>query len=214
MHDKRTCYMCDNIETSKEHVPPKCFFPEKQGMRINLFTVPACDLHNTMKSTDDEFFRTIILSNKGLNSIGKELFLGKTLRAVKRKPHAYGEFIKPIEKQFHSDEVAVRFDRVRLDKCIEQMVKAIFYLTYKKKLSIPMVISCPKFGSKSRKGNYYNSSKWSDIANICRDFLCSEIVLGENHKVFNYRIKYDSTENVLGFAAIFYESFEIFVIAS
>ena len=32
-----TCYMCDEIATSKEHVPPKCIFPEKKDIGEDNF---------------------------------------------------------------------------------------------------------------------------------------------------------------------------------
>jgi hypothetical protein len=54
--------MCDSLATSSEHVPPKCFFPEKKDLprevdlRKNLFKVPSCDAHNSQKSHDDEYF--------------------------------------------------------------------------------------------------------------------------------------------------------------
>jgi len=33
-----SCYMCERTATTREHVPPKSFFPE--GYRTNLVTVP------------------------------------------------------------------------------------------------------------------------------------------------------------------------------
>jgi hypothetical protein len=60
-----TCYMCDSLETSREHAPPRCFFPESKAigrnLRVNLITVPSCDIHNSEKSKDDEFLRSVIL---------------------------------------------------------------------------------------------------------------------------------------------------------
>jgi hypothetical protein len=58
--------MCDEPATTKEHVPPKCFFPEQKDTpkgldyRRNLITVPSCDEHNCKKSGDDEYLRTIL----------------------------------------------------------------------------------------------------------------------------------------------------------
>ena len=56
-----SCYMCDQPSTSAEHVPPKCLFPEKKDLpegvdlRKQLITVPACYVHNTRKSKNDEY---------------------------------------------------------------------------------------------------------------------------------------------------------------
>ncbi len=53
-----TCYMCDQEKTSVDHAPPKGFFPN--GLRDQLITVPACQLHNEDSSSDDEYTRNII----------------------------------------------------------------------------------------------------------------------------------------------------------
>ncbi len=82
--------MCDNDATSKEHVPPLCLFPETKdtkglNFRKDLITVPSCDLHNSKKSTDDEF---LMLSLSGLiknNPVGNFHQLTKATRALKRK---------------------------------------------------------------------------------------------------------------------------------
>jgi hypothetical protein len=84
-----TCYMCDNLATSKEHVPPKCLFPEKKDVgqdkyRQNLITVPSCDIHNTSKSQEDEFLMVSLAGIFGNNSIGYTHKLTKVNRAIKR----------------------------------------------------------------------------------------------------------------------------------
>ena len=61
-----TCYMCDEESTSSEHVPPKCLFPEQKDLpegvdlRKSLITVPSCDLHNSKKSNDDEYYSIVL----------------------------------------------------------------------------------------------------------------------------------------------------------
>jgi hypothetical protein len=59
---KHICYYCNEIATTKEHTPPKCFFPKKKDLpsgspdyRKNLITVPSCEKHNTGRSKDDEY---------------------------------------------------------------------------------------------------------------------------------------------------------------
>jgi hypothetical protein len=50
-----TCYYqgCTAQGTTKEHVPPKCFFPE--GEKLQLITVASCPVHNSAKSQDDTY---------------------------------------------------------------------------------------------------------------------------------------------------------------
>src|SRR5689334_3078766 len=90
-----TCYMCDSVATSREHAPPRCFFPIlKQGvdLRKNLITVPSCDNHNSQKSKDDEYLRTVILMSVGNNGAAHTLVNEKLLRAVARRPNTYQLF--------------------------------------------------------------------------------------------------------------------------
>ncbi len=58
MKNDQYCYWCGEPATSKEHVPPKCLFPEDKDIkpilnetfREHLITVPSCDKHNLSKS--------------------------------------------------------------------------------------------------------------------------------------------------------------------
>src|SRR4051812_40697399 len=69
-----TCYMCAELATSREHVPPKCISPEQKDVgrdfRENLITVPSCREHNGRKSRDDEFLLVCLAGIIGNNSIG------------------------------------------------------------------------------------------------------------------------------------------------
>lgn len=84
-----TCYRCGQPESSKEHVPPSCLFPEykdvKINLRKNLITVPSCELHNSKKSSDDEFLMMSITSLFQNNLIGFLQTHTKINRAYRRK---------------------------------------------------------------------------------------------------------------------------------
>src|SRR5690606_38612967 len=92
------CYMCDEVATSVEHVPPKCLFPEIKDsgvdLRVNLITVPSCEEHNCKKSHDDEFLMVSIAGMLGNNSIGYQHYNGKIQRALRRTSY------KLLEKVF------------------------------------------------------------------------------------------------------------------
>ena len=91
-----TCYMCDSVETSREHVPPACFFPPAKeigrDLRRNLITVPSCDVHNSLKSKDDEYLRTVITMTATHSQVGQFQFVNKVLPAVAHRPLAYKSF--------------------------------------------------------------------------------------------------------------------------
>ena len=100
-----TCYMCDATATSKEHVPPKCLFPEEKdlavgiSLRKNLLKVPSCDSHNSQKSHDDEYFLYILSTSFQINEIGMNHYLTKVRRAAKRNPSILGKIAstaKPV----------------------------------------------------------------------------------------------------------------------
>ena len=76
--------MCSEPATSREHVPPSCFFPEKNEFRKNLITVPSCDKHNLVKSGDDEYLFAVISSHLESNQIARDQFK-KTIKAINRR---------------------------------------------------------------------------------------------------------------------------------
>lgn len=85
-----SCYMCSQIATSKEHVPPVCLFPEEKDIktsifRNNLVTVPSCELHNSKKSKDDEFLMACLAGIVGNNVIGFFHNVTKVKRALARQ---------------------------------------------------------------------------------------------------------------------------------
>jgi hypothetical protein len=78
------CYMCAADATTREHVPPKSFFP--RGHRDNLVTVPSCVAHNHDQSLDIEYVRTLIAGFYGTNARqNRHLKLSKDpLTAIRR----------------------------------------------------------------------------------------------------------------------------------
>ncbi|GAA4469530.1 hypothetical protein [Novipirellula rosea] len=88
MSSQETCYMCEQVSTSQEHVPPKCLFPESKDVdgdyRTQLITVPSCDQHNTAKSSEDEFLLVSLAGIIGNNSIGYKHKFTKVNRAIYR----------------------------------------------------------------------------------------------------------------------------------
>ena len=86
------CYYCGKAASSREHVPPKCLFPEEKDLangvnyRKNLITVPSCDEHNLHKSKDDEYLQLILVHGYFNNTAGRDHFNKKIVRALTRRP--------------------------------------------------------------------------------------------------------------------------------
>ena len=215
---KETCYMCSRQATSREHSPPSCFFPDLKtygkDLKKNLITVPACDEHNTNKSMDDEFFRAIIVMNLGLNEVGMSQFESKFLRAVNRNPQTYMSFFKESGSIAEGEAVVLQIDRVRLDKCINHLCRALFFYKFKKKLDFPINIYIPILAAGIKDGNIIEDELTKNMSDMLFAFLNGVAFLGENPDVFQYRIRYEVEQNAVAFWCKFYERFEFFAYSS
>ena len=90
--NNQSCYMCDNLATTKEHVPPKCLFPEKKDLkdisldlRKGLIKVPSCVDHNCKKSGDDEYLLNVLSMTIQTGKYGLLNFESKVMRSWSRK---------------------------------------------------------------------------------------------------------------------------------
>jgi hypothetical protein len=214
-----TCYMCAAGETSREHAPPQCLFPEEsdigRDLRRNLITVPSCDEHNSKKSADDEFLRAVILMVAvGSNEIAKHQFLGKFLRGVERNHDAHSEFFKDMGLISSDTQRVLKLDRNRFDKCIDHLARALFFHTFKSKWSLPIAVVSPNFHSEVTQQGPIAHLPSQRTIDITQQFLASEPLLGENPEVFMYRLRFDQSSGMFAFAGRFYEFFEIYCASS
>lgn len=132
-----TCYMCDRPATSSEHVPPKAFFPkaadtpEGDDLRQNLITVPACDLHNSAKSKDDEYTSYAIAFHFEGNEIVAHSSAKKFLRAIKRRRGLIGilkdNFPVIVDGR---PTIGFRVDMPRVDRVFDHVARGLFYHHY------------------------------------------------------------------------------------
>lgn len=210
-----TCYMCAAVETSREHAPPQCLFPEAgdigRDLRRNLITVPSCDEHNSKKSSDDEFLRAVILlSAVDSNEIARHQFLGKFLRGASRNRQAYSGFFTDHGTLATGTQHALRLERGRFDKCIDHLVRALFFHSFQTKWQLPIVVTSPNFYSAIAEDRAVPHRPTQQAIEVSRVFLGREPVLGENPDAFKYRLRYDSATSMFAFAGIFYDFFEIY----
>jgi hypothetical protein len=212
--------MCDSVETSREHAPPSCFFPKAkkfgQDLRYNLITVPSCDQHNSQKSMDDEFLRSVILMTPGNNEAGRHQFAWKLLPATSRKPHAYRTFFTDKGTVAQGTGRALQIDRPRFDRCIEHLARAPFFHTYNRKWQLPIDTFSPNFFSGISSDDMVPDQPTVKKVEASRQFLSNEPNRGENPTVFQYRIRYDKEGADEGFACavIFYGCFEVYSYSS
>ncbi|MGE3703408.1 MAG: hypothetical protein AB7G08_32440 [Hyphomicrobiaceae bacterium] len=180
-------------------------------MRRNLITVASCDDHNSKKSSDDEFFRAVILlSAADSNQLAQHQFLGKFLRGVRRNSRAYSSFFTKKSSFAKGTKSAVQLDRDRFDKCVDHLARALFFHTFGSKWNLPIVVASPNFYSEITEQGPIPHVHSSNAIAATQDFLASEPILGENPKVFMYRIRYDLPSETYAFAGRFYEFFEVY----
>jgi len=139
------CYMCERPSTSKEHVPPRCIFPESKDAggqyRTNLITVPSCDEHNSAKSADDEFLMVSLAGIIGNNSIGYRHKFTKVNRAIHRSSFTLLKQAMANQK-WHVVEIAPnKFldviwgtpDQARLNRCFDRIARGLFHHCFRRR---------------------------------------------------------------------------------
>ena len=139
----KTCYYCGQPATSKEHVPPRCLFPEKKDVgngdyRKNLFTVPSCDEHNSESSKDDEFFLATLAPIVGNNLIGYFHTNTKLARAIEHTGGHLQELVIENPQDYlgtdsHGNRYPILGGRPnipRLFSCLEKLARGIYFLEH------------------------------------------------------------------------------------
>lgn len=135
-----TCYMCSQEANTVEHVPPKCIFPEmkdsidNQNYKVDLITVPSCELHNTAKSVDDVYLLFCLAVNILSNEHASQQMKTKVSRAVTRTPHVYKAFtednkpvlIKEDDGSFTVGQ-AIKINRERFDSSIDHIARGLYH---------------------------------------------------------------------------------------
>jgi len=139
------CYCCNELATSREHVPPLCIFPQTKDtdgldFRKNLITVPSCEKHNQKKSKDDEFLMATLAGVVGGNFVGYNQNRTKVRRALDRKTDlinaVFKEYVNSTIVSKEGNEFPVLYgatDQPRLEKSLELIAYGLYYHEFKKK---------------------------------------------------------------------------------
>lgn len=197
---KATCYMCDKPETSREHAPPRCIFPERkeslngEDFRRDLIVVPSCDEHNCEKSRDDEYLMQVMPMSFGLNEVAAHHVDRKVKRSLDRKPKVAKAMMQGSHTvRLHDTEtdtwhqgVALNIDLVRVHSVIEMNARAIYFHHRAKKLTAELNV----------KTNFTMSMVSTRLNDsIDQLFKQADLMLegverhGKNPKVFYYRME-------------------------
>jgi len=211
---KPTCYMCEEQATTREHAPPRCFFPEPkdvengEDLRRNLITVPSCAKHNLTASKDDEYVMVMLVSHIGNNAVAKRHFATKVVRALEKSPafvrRAYGDHHRVVVDG--GETLAFRIDDARFQAVMEKTTRAIVFDHTGQKLLRPVKIISPSFAT--------------DHPDIARAYGAIEFTgsglfgslqsHGDNPDVFTYRYHSDSTDDFGCLLMTFFGGFEVY----
>lgn len=121
------CYMCHEPATTREHVPPKSFFPD--GHKTDLLIVPSCAKHNNGNSSDVEYVRGIISSAIHVNETGQAVNRGKVKRSYDRSPGLLRQSFKGLVPVLFQGEETAAFDvdKDRLDTVISAIAHGVYF---------------------------------------------------------------------------------------
>lgn len=202
--------MCDRLATSQEHAPPKCIFPEQKDTggvdyRRNLIKVPSCNLHNTAKSTEDEYMMYILPASIAANNVGINQFLTKIKRAIVRNPNIASGLtrnirdvtVHDVETDIWTKATAIQIDLTRIHSVIEMNARAVYFHERKHKfLGKITVVSNITLKLGDPKTNELRDQLFS-----MSEILLSEAVpQGENPDVFAYRMARDGNTEIVEFS--------------
>lgn len=158
------CYCCNKTATTKDHIPPKCFFPKKKDCsndspdyRSDLITVPSCLEHNNSRSKDDEYTAAAIVMNSK-SDLAFTIFKSKWVQTLLRREGALGKKIFSTARSARvisqkngilipSDTLAISYEVERINRVIESIARALYYHEsgYKKKWEKSCIIKSLNF---------------------------------------------------------------------
>ena len=205
----RKCYVCGREATSREHVPPRCFFPDDSRYRQQLITVRSCTEHNEDTSLDDEYVRNVIAMCIGNNSIGFKQFIEKTVKSFEGSIGLMKKTVGTSQTVFTPEGPtrAFKIDRARFNKVMKKIAYGLYFYKFREPWNRDLTVATRNVKTQDMSENDYGLIQWAE-AN-CPP-LPSQ---GKNPKVFQYNIieSNKNTENT-AFRIVFYENFVVWVI--
>src|SRR5439155_12576186 len=88
------CYNCGRPADSKDHLPPKCFFPKP--VPAHLITQPCCTACNNGFSLIDEKFRIFLVADEQRSSAGLHILIYKVFSPNSTKGRAFRQMAKTL----------------------------------------------------------------------------------------------------------------------
>ena len=208
------CYHCGEIAKTREHAPPKSFFPPNR--RINLTKVPSCEAHNNDKSHFDDYVFQLIpavvtkqiqedVFRYQTNKIAKSLLQMKMGQDAPVLINQLGKKNKNIKLELVGDRLTYSsdIDYVALDTFFISLAKAVLFHESKKIIK-----------SENIAIHYHHLIPGSDLSLDSKKLLASrpdkKNWSGTDKYIFKYHIS--ELENNFFIDMEFYESYEVTVL--
>ncbi len=122
------CYRCGAPASTREHAPPKSFFPK--GRNLQLKTVPSCPTHNNSKSGDDQYLLAhITISAAAGDNLAKQIFMRSIAPQLKRA-RKFASGIARGSIQMAEGAVAYPVDVKRFDHFFDHLCYALYFDRY------------------------------------------------------------------------------------
>lgn len=130
------CYFqgCSDRGTTKEHIPPKAFFPNDQ--RRQLITVRSCPLHNAEKSQDDLYAMAQIVIGASPSNQSREIFLKSVVPQLTFNNQAFRKILVQNSEIMDGGSVRYLVDISRFDRFFDALSCAIVFKAFGS--SLPM----------------------------------------------------------------------------
>jgi hypothetical protein len=202
-----TCYMCEAPATSREHVPPKCIFPDDVHLRKNLVKVPSCEVHNLRKSKDDELLRHVLAVVPANNDLALRVVERGVMPAWERRPHILETFLPNLTSLKIGDYETASFtiDLARFNSSIRAIARGLFYADTGNKLLSDLTVAWGALLSKD-----HSKAPFFEVIRRGEQSL-PPMHRGSNPKVFRYDF-HELNDRTSGLCRLrFYEGHPIYV---
>jgi hypothetical protein len=125
------CYFqgCEKKGITKEHIPPRSFFPE--GENEQLLTIKSCEIHNNKKSTDDQYVLAQICMNASPNNRAREVFLKKIVPQLSHNGGAFKKMLSEGAISLPDGTVKYHVDVQRFDDFFTALTCGMVFKTCK-----------------------------------------------------------------------------------
>lgn len=207
-----TCYMCASPSTSREHAPPRCFFPELKDvgidLRKDLISVPSCETHNAATSQDDEYAMVLIVSHFENNQTAGTQFATKVVRALERSP-AF------VAKTFNTNtpvtvdgrpSLAFKVDDARFERVMDKTIRALYFDQMGSKLERALRIQ----SASMKKLDAVADAELAFLSRLGAHLFAQAAKRGSNPEVFYYQLADDQAAARGVMRLCFYGGFEVF----